>query len=120
MRAAFLATLALVGLAATPGPAAASVPLCDGKLQLQATSAGTRTDRGTVVMVQIRNASDRAQDVGIATNAMRPGFRLTVQSVRIGAGDQFWGGVGRQNLTFGGMPTLDELAALLRFTCTSR
>lgn len=118
MRIAAFATIAIATLSAMPALAAA--PLCDGRLSLEATSAGRRADSGTVVLVQLRNTTGQRQDVSFALNGTRPGFRLSVQGVAIDAGGQFFGAIGRQNATFGSMPTVDELAALLRVTCAAR
>lgn len=118
MRIATLAAMAIATLSAAPALAAA--PLCDGRLSLDATRTGLRTNAGTLVEVDIRNTTAQRQDVTFALNGHRPGFRLTVHGVTIDASGRFYAAIGRQSTTFGSMPTVDELAALLRVTCAAR
>lgn len=112
-----LAALGLAALAATPGPAAANASFCDGNLFLEASMPGRSSDAGTDVMVQIRNVSAQTLDVSFALNGARPGFRLTGTGVVLSPGESFLGVIGRQNTSFGALPTTAELATLLGVTC---
>lgn len=111
------AALGLAAMIAAPGPARANASFCNGDVVLEATMPGRTGDSGTDVIVRIRNASGRRQDVQIALGGTRPGFRLTVSGVLMFPGYVFSGVIARQNTSFNPFPGTADLASVLRVTC---